>query len=86
MNPGLKSIQLNSTQNSEKVFDDYLAKKILTKDEYEQIASNMSKGISFFNPSFVGTQEEALRWIVDNHFLQLHLVERYLQKSHLKML
>lgn len=57
----------HSTQNSEKVFDDYLAKKILTEDEYEQIASNMSKGISFFNPSFVGTQEEALRWIVDNH-------------------
>jgi methyltransferase (TIGR00027 family) len=57
----------HSTQNSEKVFDDYLAKKILTEDEYKQIASNMSKGISFFNPSFVGTQEEALRWIVDNH-------------------
>ena len=57
----------HSTQNLEKVFDDYLAKKILTEDEYEQIASNMSKGISFFNPSFVGTQEEALRWIVDNH-------------------
>lgn len=56
----------HSTQNSEKVFDDYLAKKILTENEYEQIASNMSKGISFFNSSFVGTQEEALRWIIDN--------------------
>lgn len=56
----------HSTQNSEKVFDDYLAKKILTENEYEQIVSNMSKGISFFNPSFVGRQEEALRWIVDN--------------------
>lgn len=57
----------HSTQNSEKIFDDYLAKKILTKDEYEQIANNMAKGISFFNPSFSGTQEEALRWVVDNH-------------------
>jgi len=46
--------------------DDYLAKNILTQSEYEQIASNMSKGIKFFNPSFKGTQEEALRWIVDN--------------------
>lgn len=56
----------HSIQNSEKIFDDYLAKKILTEDEYEQIASNMSKGIGFFNPSFVGTQEEALVWIVNN--------------------
>jgi methyltransferase (TIGR00027 family) len=30
------------------------------------IAENMSKGIGFFNPSFTGTQDEALRWIVDN--------------------
>lgn len=58
----------HSTQNTEKVkvFDDYFAKKILTEDEYEQIASNMSKGIGFFNPTFVGTQDEALRWVVDN--------------------
>lgn len=56
----------HSIQNTEKVFDDYLAKDILTQNEYEQIASNMSKGINFFNPSFQGTQEEALRWIVDN--------------------
>lgn len=57
----------HSTQNSEKIFDDYLAKKILMEDEYGQIANNMAKGISFFNPSFSGTQEEALRWVVDNH-------------------
>lgn len=56
----------HSTQNREKIFDDYLAKKILTEDEYEQIASNMSKGIVFFNPSFVGTQDEALGWVVNN--------------------
>lgn len=58
----------HSTQNTEKVkvFDDYLASKILTKDEYEQIASNMSKGITFFNSTFLGTQDEALRWVVDN--------------------
>ncbi|AGK96958.1 class I SAM-dependent methyltransferase [Clostridium pasteurianum] len=56
----------HSTQNTDKVFDDYFAKKILTQNEYEQIANNMSKGIGFFNPTFVGTQEEALRWIVNN--------------------
>ena len=56
----------HSVQNTERVFDDYLAKDILTQSEYEQIASNMSKGINFFNPSFEGTQGEALHWIVDN--------------------
>ena len=56
----------HSVQNSEKVFDDYLAKDILTQGEYEQIASSMSKGIKFFNPSFEGTESEALRWIADN--------------------
>ena len=56
----------HSVKNKEKVFDDCLAKDILTQSEYEQIASNMSKGIKFFNPSFDGTQDEALRWIVDN--------------------
>lgn len=56
----------HSMQEGEKVFDDYLAKKMLTEDEYEQIASNMSKGIGFFNPSFKGTQEEALKWVVNN--------------------
>jgi methyltransferase (TIGR00027 family) len=56
----------HSTHNTEKVFDDYLAKDILTESEYELIASNMSKGIKFFNSSLDGTQEEALHWIVDN--------------------
>jgi len=56
----------HSVQNTEKVFDDYLAKDILTQNEYEQIASNMSRGINFFNPSFKGTEAEALHWIVDN--------------------
>ncbi|NMB97801.1 MAG: class I SAM-dependent methyltransferase, partial [Clostridiaceae bacterium] len=52
----------HSSENTVKIFDDYLAKDILTRDEYEQIAVNMAKGIKFFNPSFEGTQDEALRW------------------------
>ncbi|MBP1932782.1 class I SAM-dependent methyltransferase [Ammoniphilus resinae] len=55
----------HSMQYTEKIFDDHLAKKIVTEDEYQEIASNMSKGIGFFNPSFVGTPEEALQWIVN---------------------
>ncbi|MFT8352895.1 class I SAM-dependent methyltransferase [Clostridium saccharoperbutylacetonicum] len=56
----------HSVKNKEKVFDDYLAKELLTQNEYEDIASNMSRGIKFFNPSFEGTQDEALRFVVDN--------------------
>lgn len=44
----------HSAQNTEKIFDDYLAKKILTENEYEQIASSMSKGIGYFNPILCG--------------------------------
>jgi methyltransferase (TIGR00027 family) len=50
----------------QKVFSDNLASRILTEEEYEGIAMNMSNGISYFNPSFKGTSEEALRWVVDN--------------------
>ena len=48
------------------IFSDNIAEKILRKEEYDSIASNMSNGIQFFNPNFVGTKEDALRWIVDN--------------------
>lgn len=52
--------------NTERVFDDSMADKLLSLDEYNAISLNMSSGISFFNPSFKGTKEEALRFIVDN--------------------
>ncbi|MEN1968003.1 class I SAM-dependent methyltransferase [Lentibacillus sp. N15] len=56
----------HSTHREVKVFNDYLAKDVFKKGEYEQIAGYMSKGIDFFNPSFVGTKDEALRWVVDH--------------------
>lgn len=55
----------HSAQNEVKIFDDYLAKDVLAEEEYEQIAGYMSKGDGFFNPSFDGTKDEALRWVVD---------------------
>lgn len=48
-----------------KIYDDPFAKQILTEDEYEQISLHMSKGIAFFKPDFIGTEEEALQWIVN---------------------
>lgn len=56
----------HSKNNEVKIFDDTVAEKILTHNEYEQISKTMAEGIGFFNPSFSGTQNEALRWIVDN--------------------
>ena len=49
-----------------KIFDDLLSTKLITEKEYEMIGLNMSQGISFFNPTFKGSKEEALKWIVDN--------------------
>lgn len=49
-----------------KIFDDLLSTKLITEKEYEMIGLNMSKGISFFNPTFKGSKEEVLKWIVDH--------------------
>ncbi|MDO5556935.1 MAG: class I SAM-dependent methyltransferase [Clostridia bacterium] len=49
-----------------KIFDDYIAENILSKEEYESISKNMTDGILFFNPNFQGTKEEALKFIVNN--------------------
>ena len=49
-----------------KIFDDLLSTKLITVKEYEMIGLNMSQGISFFNPTFKGSKEEALKWIVDH--------------------
>ena len=48
------------------VFADPIAEKMVTDEEYAAISQNMSQGISFFAPEFRGTQEEALRYIVDH--------------------
>lgn len=52
--------------NKYKIFNDYIAEKILSDDEYNAIANYMSNGINFFNKNFKGTKEDALRWIVNN--------------------
>lgn len=53
--------------NKYRIFSDNIAEKILTEEEYKNIASSMVKGISFFNPSFKGSDEEALNYIVNKH-------------------
>ena len=52
--------------NSEWVFKDAIAGSILSEEEYNAIANNMTKGISYFAPKFNGANDEALRFIVDH--------------------
>jgi len=59
--------------NEVTIFDDSVARQLLTDEEYCQISRNMSNGIGFFNPSFEGNPEQALRWIVDNQLSPLPL-------------
>ncbi len=50
-----------------KIINDSVARLLFTDMEFNQIAKNMTDGIGFFDPSFAGTEREALRWITDNH-------------------
>lgn len=56
----------HSDNNQVTIFDDFIANKLISNEEKEEISVSMSQGIKFFNPQFVGTKEESLRWIVDN--------------------
>lgn len=63
----------HSQNNEVAIFNDSAAKKLLTDEEYNQISRTMSEGIGFFNPTFAGKPEEALRWIVDHQLSPLPL-------------
>ncbi|WP_027398907.1 class I SAM-dependent methyltransferase [Anaerovorax odorimutans] len=52
--------------NKFKIFDDRIARLLLTDEEYFQISKSMADGINFFNTDFKGTKDDALRWVVDN--------------------
>ncbi|WP_053956315.1 class I SAM-dependent methyltransferase [Inediibacterium massiliense] len=56
----------HSQNNKVKIFDDSIARMLLTDEEYHNISKSMTDGIGFFNPNFKGTKDEALRWVVDN--------------------
>lgn len=51
--------------NSERIFADDKAEKLLTGEEYENICENLASGVSFFLPGFTGSKTEALRLIAD---------------------
>lgn len=49
-----------------KIYSDKYSEFVISKDEYNNILTNMSEGIKFFNPTFIGTKDEAIKWIVNN--------------------
>ncbi len=54
--------------NSEvRIFDDSIAARMLSKEEYEEVSACMAEGTAYFNPAFKGTPSEALRWIAENY-------------------
>lgn len=56
----------HAEHNELKVFNDSLARQLLTEQEYSEISANMSKAIGFINRQFSGSEQEALRFVVDN--------------------
>ena len=55
----------HSAQRGTKIFDDTVARRLLTEEEFRRISENMAQGIRFFDPAFAGTPEEALCRIVE---------------------
>jgi len=56
----------HSENNDVKIFNDSVARLLLSEKEYNQVEKSMAQGIQFFNPGFIGSDVEALRLIVDN--------------------
>jgi len=58
----------HSQFDTPKIFNDYLAKELITQKEFHDIQTNMVQGIQFFNKEIAeklkGQTEELLKWIV----------------------
>lgn len=59
----------HSKYEDPKIFDDFLANQMLTKEEFENISKHMAEGINFFNPDeahLYSDQESALNWVMQS--------------------
>lgn len=74
----------HSEHNKVKIFDDTIAGKLLSEEEYQMIADNMANGILFFNREFQGNKEDALRWVVDHQLSQTPLARAAFAEKVLK--
>ena len=55
----------HSQNHNPTVYDDPLALHLLGQEEYANMCRMIGGGIAYFNPDFIGSEEKALRWIVD---------------------
>src|SRR5690625_7088212 len=57
----------HSQFDTPKIFDDFIAKDLISQKEYHDIKKNMVQGIQFFNKEiakkYKGNPEEILKWI-----------------------
>ena len=57
----------HSLYDNPKIFDDYLARELITDEEFTEISGYMSGGIKFFNPEKAddfSEAQEALKWVI----------------------
>lgn len=52
-----------------KIFDDYLAEKILSEQEYQYFANNFYRSRQYYFPQFKGNQNDSIRFIINNRIL-----------------
>jgi methyltransferase (TIGR00027 family) len=57
----------HSLNDTPKIFDDYLAKELISQNEFSDISQNLIRGISYLNPEighrFQDQPDEMLKWI-----------------------
>ncbi|MDQ0225723.1 class I SAM-dependent methyltransferase [Metabacillus niabensis] len=57
----------HSKYDTPKIFDDYIAKDLISQEEFSAISNNMIEGIQFFNSEigqrFKDNREEILKWV-----------------------
>jgi methyltransferase (TIGR00027 family) len=65
----------HSINDSPKIFNDFLARELISDKEFQDISYHMSQGIKFFNPNWPDNEspEAALRWIVQNQLAPIPL-------------
>ena len=70
------------TNNSNiKVYNDTYAKDILTRNEVDNISTNLTEGINFFNKDYNG--DNPLKWIVNNYLAPSILARFAFNERHL---
>jgi O-methyltransferase involved in polyketide biosynthesis len=66
----------HSINESPQIFDDFLAKQLITEEEYESIGTKLADGVNFFVPdkaALCKEKESAIRMVVQNQIAPISL-------------